>query len=185
MEMSKLSKELRTLSDSEYRIIYKSQNEVKVTVTKTAEHSEYDYAVGLVIPEQAEFRPTHIRLLVDLYIKRESNKKDFKILFKRLEDVYAGKDPEMFTEELRTLTFPMHLDEPEVNLYVIQLLMIEQDFNYGPGAPKKSKMDPPREYLMRFFRWIAIGSTQIDKVIFNAVRRYPAPDKYGKPINYE
>ena len=186
MEMSQLSNELRNLSKGEYRIIYKSQKNVEVTVTQTGKHSERDYAVGLNLPGQEEFRPTHIRLLIDLYIKRESNGKDFKTFFKSLEDVYAGQDPKSFVEELRTLTFPMQLDEPEINLYIAQLLMIEQDFNFGPDAPKKSKMDPPREYLMRFFRWIAAADTQIDRIIFAAAgRRYPAPEKYGKPISYE
>jgi hypothetical protein len=186
MEMSQLSNELRTLSEGEYRIVYKSQKKVEVTITQTAKHSKNDFVVGLVISDQPEFRPTHIRLLIDLYIKRESNEKDFKVFFKKLEDVYTGKDPKDFVEELRALTFPMHLDEAEVNLYVAQLLMIEQDFNFGPDAPKQSKMDPPREYLMRFFRWIAAGDTQIDRIIFAAAgRRYPAPKKYGIPISYE
>jgi hypothetical protein len=35
--------------------------------------------------------------------------------------------------------------------------MIEQDFNFGSVAPKRSKVDPPREYLMRFIRWVASG----------------------------
>jgi hypothetical protein len=155
-------------------------------VTQTGRFSPNDYVVGLVIKGENEFYPTHIRLLIDLYIKRESNMDSSKKLFNILEEVYNGKDPELFIEDLKKIDFPMQLDEAEVHLYVAQLLMIEQDFNFGPGAPKTSKLNPPREYLMRFIRWVAAGDTQIDKIIFAAAgRKYPAPNKYSKPITFE
>ena len=106
-------------------------------------------------------------------------------MFEYLEAVYRGEDPTTFVDDLQKIDFPMHLDEGETNLYLSQLLFIEQDFNFGPGTPKTSKMDPPREYLMRFFRWIASGDSQIDRIIFAAAgRRYPAPEKYGKPLAF-
>jgi len=183
MEMSQLSKELMSLDVGEHKIVYESRNGVKVVATQTGKFSQYDYAVGLIAPEQSEFHPTHIRLLIDLYIKRESNLEGSNKLFKVLEQVYDGQDPKLYIDEITKINYPMHLDEAEVNLYVAQLLMIEQDFNFGPGAPKKSKLDPPREYLMRFIRWVAAGDTQIDKIIFAAAgRKYPAPQKYGAPI---
>ncbi len=184
--MSLLSKELRVLNEGEHKSIYESTKNVKVTVTQTGKFSEHDYAVGLIIPEHPEFYPTHIRLMIDLYIKRESNPKGAKKLFKALEEVYNGKDPKFYVEELTAINFPMQLDEAEVNLYIAQLLMIEQDFNFGPDAPKQSKLDPPREYLMRFIRWVAAADTQIDRIIFAAAgRKYPAPKKYSTPIAYE
>ena len=43
--------------------------------------------------------------------------------------------------------------------------------------------NPPRDYLMRFIRWVLSGDNQIDRIIFAAAgRRYPAPQKYSKPI---
>lgn len=186
MEMSKLAAELRNLKEKKKAVIYTSKKGVQVTVTHTAKHSDDDYAIGLVIPEREEFRPTHIRLLIDFYVKRESNLEGSKKLFKTLEQVFNGKDPKLYVDELAGIIFPMHLDEAEVNLYVAQLLMIEQDFNFGPGAPKTSKMDPPRQYLMRFFRWVASGDSQIDRIIFAAAgRKYPAPERYSEPIDFD
>ena len=185
MEMSKLATELRNLKEKGRAVIYTSKKGVQVTVTHTAKHSDDDYAIGLIIPEHEEFKPTHIRLLIDYYIKRESNELGARKLFEYLEAVYRGEDPTTFVDDLQKIDFPMHLDEGETNLYLSQLLFIEQDFNFGPGAPKTSKMDPPREYLMRFFRWIASGDSQIDRIIFAAAgRRYPAPEKYGKPLAF-
>ncbi len=183
--MKSLSIKLKMLKPNEHQIIYTSMKGAKVTVTQTGKFSQHDFAVGLIKPNDKEFYPTHIRLLIDLYIKRESNLEGSKILFDALEKVYNGIDPINYVDELRKINFPMELDEGEVNLYIAQLLMIEQDFNFGPNAPKKSKLNPPREYLMRFIRWVAAGDTQIDKIIFAAAgRKYPAPQRYSKPINY-
>lgn len=184
--MPQLSVQLKSLKENEHRVVYESREEVKVAVTRTGRFSKNDYAVGLIKQDEKEFYPTHIRLLIDLYIKRESNLEGSKRLFEALEKVYNGKNPNFFIDDLRKIKFPMQLDEAEVNLYVAQLLMIEQDFNFGPDAPKRSKLDPPREYLMRFIRWIAAGDTQIDRIIFAAAgRKYPAPKKYSTPIKYE
>ena len=184
--MSVLAAKLRKLSKAEHQIIYTSKKGNKVAVTQTGKFSNNDYAVGLIRGNDNEFYPTHIRLLIDLYIKRESNLEGSKKLFKALEGIFNGKDPDDYIDELRKVNFPMQLDEAEVNLYIAQLLMIEQDFNFGPGAPRKSKMDTPREYLMRFIRWVAAGDTQIDRIIFAAAgRKYPAPNKYAKPISYD
>jgi hypothetical protein len=186
MEMSKLAAKLRNLKEKKRAVIYTSKKGVQVTVTHTAKHSDDDYAVGLVIPGREEFRPTHIRLLIDFYIKRESNEPEARELHKCLESVYSGEDPATFSDALEKIQFPMHLDEAETNLYVSQLLLIEQDFNFGPGAPKTSKMDPPRQYTMRFFRWVASGDNQIDRIIFAAAgRKYPAPEKYSTPIRFQ
>ena len=183
--MSKLAAELRNLKEKKKAVIYTSKKGAQVTVTHTAKHSDDDYAVGLVIPGHEEFRPSHIRLLIDFYIKRESNELGAKELHKCLERVYSGEDPAKFSDDLEKIQFPMHLDEAETNLYVSQLLFIEQDFNFGPGAPKASKMDPPREYLMRFFRWIVSGDSQIDRIIFAAAgRKYPAPEKYSEALYF-
>ena len=181
--MSSLTKELKLLKPNEHRAIYSSKNGVQVTVKQTAKFSPHDFAVGLIIPGQPEFNPTHIRLLIDLYIKRESNEDGAKQFFRIFEKVFQGEDPEKFKEELGKIKFPMMLDEAETNLYYAQLLMIEQDINYGPGSEKPSKLNPPRDYLMRFIRWVAVGDTQIDRIIFAAAgRKFPAPARYSKPI---
>jgi len=188
--MSKLSPQLKALKPKEHKAIYTSKNGVKVTVTKTQKFSADDFAVGLIIPGRGEFYPTHIRLLFDLYLKRLRNPEGARKLFLALEKVYDGEDPDGIIPELEKIEFPMQLDEASVNLYVAQLLMIEQDFNFSPGAkpgvsgkiPRVSKYTPPREFLMRFIRWVASGDNEIDKIIFLAVTRKPAPEKYGKKL---
>jgi hypothetical protein len=184
MEMSHLKNELLNLGQGEHRIIYTIPEGVGVTVKHTAKFSPHDFAVGLAISGQEEFYPTHIRLLIDLYIKRMSNPENAHTLFLALEEMYKGKDPDKLIDKVKDLEFPMKFDEPIVNLYYSQLLMIEQDINYGPDSERQSKLDPPREYLMRFIRWTADEKTEIDKIIFAAAgRKYPAPNRYSTPIN--
>jgi transcription termination factor NusB len=128
---------------------------------------------------RAEFRPTHVRLLFDLYLKRVSNPEDAKKMFGALDFVYDGKDPLLVKEKLHQLDFPMQLDEADTTLYYAQLLMLEQEFNYGPRGCKQGKVQPPREFLMRFIRWVASNESQIDDVISTAVRNRPARVRYA------
>lgn len=183
MDIISLTESLELLKPGEHRIIYSGKNGTKVTVKHTAKLSPKDFAVGLIIPREEEFYPTHIRLLIDLFIKRESDKNKAHKLGLLFEKMFIGEDPEKLANEALRLSFRMQFDDPDINLYYAQLLMIEQDINYGPGMEKQSKMNPPREYLMRFIRWVLSGDNQIDRIIFAAAgRRYPAPKKYGKPL---
>lgn len=182
MEMSSLKEELLGLSEEEHRIIYTSPKGVQVSVTHTAKLSPRDFAVGLIIPGKDEFYPTHIRLLIDLYIKRVSSGDGAHKLYLAFEKMYQGTDPDSLKKEVGQLEFPMQFDEVMVNLYYTQLLMIEQDINYGPDGEKPSKFDPPREFLMRFIRYTADETAEIDKIIFAAVRRFPAPNRYSEPV---
>lgn len=180
MNMTELYHTLEKLSPSERRVVYTSPEGVQITATQTGKFSPRDYAVGLVIPGRSEFYPTHVRLLFDYYLKRLSNQERAQTLFEAVEEVYKGNDPEDLEGSVKSLVFPMQLDEAIVNLVYTQLLMIEQDFNYGPGGTKKSSYDPARGFLMSFIRWVASGDDEIDKIITNAVRNYPPPVRFKK-----
>lgn len=180
MKMDEASKVLWELKPNESKKFYKGKSGTIVTTTRTDKICPHDFGVGLIIPGREEFRPTHVRLLFDLYLKRLSNHTDAKTLFMFFERVYDGEDPEKLQKDAIELKFPMQLDDADVNLFYGQLLMIEQEFNYGPKGCKKGKVEPPREFLMRFIRWIASGEEEIDKIITNAVRNWPPPTKYAK-----
>lgn len=182
MNMSSMTQVLLKLRPSERLVVYQSAGGVHVTVTHTGRFSAQDYAVGLVIPGRPEFYPTHVRLLFDLYLKRLSNPEGASEIFSAMELIFDGDDPERLGGRLSHLSFPMMLDEAAVNLVYAQLLMIEQDFNFGwgPGATKISKLNPPREFLMRFIRWVASGDDEIDKIVTNAVRNWPPPARYTR-----
>lgn len=174
---------LRKLEPEERRVIYKGKNGTSVLTIRTDKICPHDFAVALEILGREEFRPTHVRLLFDLYLKRLSNERDAHELFRALEKVYDGEDPEKLALRVLKLRFPMQLDDPDVNLYYTQLLMIEQEFNYGKEGCKKGNVDPPREFLMRFIRWVASGEAELDRIITVAVRNFPPPKRYANKID--
>lgn len=180
--MSILSPILRELKKGERRTVYKSRRGVEVSATRTDKICPHDFAVGLLIPGRDEFYPTHVRLLFDLYLKGLDNREKAHKLYCAIEEIYDDADP-LNLDEIKKLEFKMQLDEPEVNVYLSQLLMIEQEFNYGPNGCKKGKVEPPREFLMRFIRWVASGEDEIDKIITNAVRNWPPPVRYKKRLS--
>jgi len=140
--MIELLPRLWSLKKNESMHVYKTDN-AKVIATRTDKNSPKDFGVGLVLGEKPEFRPTHVRLLFDLHLKRRSEPEKSKKLFHALEKVYEGEDPEKLALKLGNITFNMQLDSAEVNLYYAQLLMIEQDFNYVP----KEELD---KYLVKY-----------------------------------
>jgi hypothetical protein len=89
MDMKSAKELLQQLRDK--KAIYESKAGVQITATHTARLSPDDFAVGLASPVRAEFYPTHVRLLIDLHLKRVSNIKDSEFLFCALEAVYRGK----------------------------------------------------------------------------------------------
>lgn len=178
MDIKTASLELYKLQPNQRRVMYTSPKGVQVTATQTGRFSPHDFAVGLVIPGRAEFYPTHVRLLFDYYLKSLSDQQQAQKLFKAVESVYKGNAPEELAQNVAALTFTMQLDEAMVNLVYTQLLMIEQDFNFGPEGNKESKYDPPRGFLMSFIRWVASGENEIDKIITNAVRNWPPPVRF-------
>ncbi|MEM4245254.1 MAG: hypothetical protein QXR60_03570 [Candidatus Nanoarchaeia archaeon] len=114
------------------------------------------------------FRPNHLRVLLDLYLKKVSEPLSAEIIFSVLEEIYKGKDPLDFKEELSPLKFRMSLDSPFINVCCAQLFMAEQDINYIHG-----KIKPPRAYIMGYIRLIKKGEENIDKVLWNSVRHPP------------
>ena len=73
MDIDKASHTLGKLEPGERKVMYTSPKGIQVTATQTGKFSPRDYAVGLVIPGRSEFYPTHVRLLLDYYLKRLSD----------------------------------------------------------------------------------------------------------------
>ena len=183
MKMDELSVELRKLQYGEKKLIYTGKGGTKVFAIRTDKICPYDFAVALFPPNYREFRPTHVRLLFDIYLKKISALDEAQLFFRLLDAIYHEEDPEKYAADALKLNFPMQLDDPDVTLYYTQLLMLEQDFNYGPLGCKQGKVTPPREFLMRFIRWIASDDDEIDAIISTAVRNYSARLKYNNWIN--
>jgi hypothetical protein len=180
MNLEQVCADLRLLTPGQRKVVYRITGGVEVSATRTDRICPQDFAVGLVLPGREEFNPTHVRLLFNLYLQRTSDSAAFSQVLAGFESLYDGNDPEVVASHLSELSFRLELDSVETELCYGQLLMVEQEFNYGPMGCKKGKVEPPREFLARFIRWVGSGSDEIDRIIGAAVRNYPPPTKFAR-----
>jgi hypothetical protein len=180
MRMEKLKDVVYKLDLEERKTIYSMKDGTEIFVyrpkkpSSTLKHSDYEpsknFQIFLHFPDKKEFRPNHLRLLLDLYLKRESDKTKSNIHFNSLEDIYLGEDPLSFKDEIENLEFRMQLDNAMLNLCYGQLFMVEQDINW---AERKTECKPPRSYLMGYIRMIHSGGKEIDRLLWSATRNPP------------
>ncbi len=168
---------LAALPPDEKKVIYTSANGTEVSVTRTDELTINDFSVFLKKPGEIEFDTTFIRLLIDLHIKKISKTDEIDALSQAFENIYKGEDCGILIENASEKTFPMQLEQLDVNLVCAQLLMIKQEFNYGPDK-RETAYDPARGYLMAYIRWVLSNKNEIDKIVTAAVREYIPPEKF-------
>jgi hypothetical protein len=168
---------LAALPPHEKKVIYKSSDGTEVSVTRTDELTVNDFSIFLKKPGEAEFDTTFIRLLIDLYIKKTGKPDEIDALAEDFENIYKGEDCSILIEGIKERTFPMQLEKLDVNLVCAQLLMIKQEFNYGPGK-RETAYEPARGYLMAYIRWVLSNKNEIDKIVMAAVKEYIPPEKF-------
>jgi hypothetical protein len=177
MKMEERREMLTALPPHEKKVIYKSADGTEVSVTRTDELTVNDFSVFLKKPGEAEFNTTFIRLLIDLHIKKISKPDEIGSLSKAFESIYKGEDCGILMESASNRTFPMQLEKLDVNMVCAQLLMIKQEFNYGPDK-RETAYDPARGYLMAYIRWVLSNKNEIDKIVTAAVKEYIPPEKF-------
>lgn len=127
-----------------------------------------NFQIFMKKPNEKEFKPNHLRILINLHLKNISDPEKAKIIFDILEKVYHGEDPLLYQKELELLNFKMSLDSALVDVCLAQLFMCEQEICYTDG-----KVKPPRAYLMGYIRLVHSGEAEIDKLLWNSVRHPP------------
>jgi len=127
-----------------------------------------NFQIGIKKEGKKEFLPNHLRILIDLDLKIKNNSKKAKKIFNIIEDIYEGKDPEIFREKIQNMFFDGEIENSFTNLCLVQLFMLEQDINYHFG-----KVQPPRAYLMGYIRMIRLQIEEIDKLLWSSTRHPP------------
>ena len=183
MDYETLNKIVSSLKLDEKKMIYELPGQIKISVLKKIPNKKLkrkdlyektNFVISLAKPNEKEFNPNHLRLLIDLYIKRSSNKDDAEALFNALEEVYKGVDPLKFQDRFNSLNFSWELEKAITTLCLAQLFMLEQDKNYKSG-----KVQPPRGYLMGYIRMIRENAVEIDKLLWSSIRNPPS-EKWWK-----
>jgi len=139
------------------------------------EYKIFNLQIFLKKPGKKEFRPNHLRLLIDLYLKKISDPEKSEYIFSVIERIFNGEDPKNFINDVKNMRFKMQIDDVDINLYCAQLFMLEQDICY-----EKSKYDPHRLFLMGYIRYVRSGEEEIDKIARGIAVGYPPPPRFTK-----
>jgi hypothetical protein len=186
MDYALLKQAIIEMHLGERKTIYEIDKNISIFVnkpltvpTKLKNSKRYDprlnFQIGLSKKGQDEFLPNHLRILIDLYLKRLENKDNAEKLFDMIEDIYEGADPLKYKDVLNAFKFTLEIENAFTILCLAQLFMLEQDINYGFG-----KVQPPRAYLMGYIRMIRLGAEEFDKLLWSSTRHPPRTDFRNK-----
>ena len=81
--------------------------------------------------EQREFRPNHLRLMIDLNLRTRSKTQLKRELLTIFDNIYYGADPNEEIKLLKTEKFNHYLNSLQIISNLAQLFLIEQDYNYN------------------------------------------------------
>ena len=121
-----------------------------------------------------EFRPNHLRVMIDLNLRVRSRpdlKKDLLLAF---DNIFYGKDPE---EELKNLEKEKveHFLNPLMVIGVLsQLFILEQEYGYN----KESNFNPPNLFFQGWIREFVDNPKEIDNLCMSVCSGQPPMAKY-------
>ena len=185
MDYDVLKKLILSIKLDEKRTIYKIKEGVELFInkpskvpTKLKNSSRYNpkknFQIGLRKKGYKEFLPNHLRIMIDLELKKKEKQTKATVLFDAIEQIYEGRDPEKFKKILDGYNFKEGFEDAYTDLCLTQLFFLEQDINYDFG-----KVQPPRAYLMGYIRMIRLDIEEIDKLLWNSTRHPPRMEFRG------
>lgn len=179
MEFNTLIDLIRKLKIRESRTIYKTWSNEKIFVLRPEKQSatlkrkykrELNFQIWLQKSNGLEFKPNHLRVLIDFYLKKMSRPDLSKTILECLEKIFNGGDPEKIVGKFKDEEFRMKIDDIDTNFYLTQLFFVEQAINYTHG-----KVQPPQAFLMGYLRVLFETDVEIDKMCWSAPRNPPPP----------
>lgn len=126
-----------------------------------------------------EFRPDHMRVLIDLNLRIRSKQEYKSKLLLAFDNILYGKDPEKELEELEKVEFDHFLNKITIIGILAQLLLIEQEYGYH----KESKFDPPTLFFQGWIREFIDSPKEIDNMCMSVASGQPPKAKYVKLEN--
>lgn len=126
-----------------------------------------------------EFRPNHMRVLIDLNLRIRSRPDLKEKLLLAFDNIFYGKDPEKELRELEKEKFEHFLNPLIVIGILAQLLLIEQEYGYH----RESKFDPPTLFFQGWIREFIDSPKEIDNISMSVASGQPPKAKYVKLEN--
>ncbi|MBW6462010.1 MAG: hypothetical protein K0B07_03100 [DPANN group archaeon] len=110
--------------------------------------------------ENREFRPNHLRLMIDLNLRTRSRPDLKKQLLTIFDNIFYGADPEEEIKSLDNEIFDHYLNSLKVIATLAQLFIIEQEFNYN----RESNFDPKTLFFQGWVRECIDSPKEIDNM---------------------
>jgi len=163
-----------------YDIVF-YKNGVEVQIFRPSELSErfkgYDKKKNFQIwlkEGNREFRPNHLRVMIDLNLRIRSRpdlKKDLLLAF---DNIFYGKDPEIELKKFEKEKFEHFLSDLTVIGVLAQLFIIEQEYGYH----RESNFDPPTLFFQGWVREFIDNPKEIDNLCMSVCSGQPSMAKY-------
>src|SRR3990167_10738080 len=109
---------------------------------------------------EREFRPNHLRVMIDLNLRTRSRQDLKKKLLTIFDNIFYGKDP---NEEIKLLgkeKFDHFLNSLMIIANLAQLFIIEQEFNYE----RESNFEPKTLFFQGWIREFIDSPKEIDNL---------------------
>jgi len=126
-----------------------------------------------------EFRPNHLRVMIDLNLRvrsREDLKKDLLLAF---DNIFYGKDPEKELAKLSKEKFEHYLNDLVIIGILAQLFIIEQEYGYH----RESMFEPPTLFFQGWIREFIDNPKEIDNLCMSVCNGQPPITKYTDKEN--
>jgi len=126
-----------------------------------------------------EFRPNHLRVMIDLNLRVRSRQDLKKELLMAFDNIFYGKDPEKELSKLQKDKFEHYLNDLVIIGILAQLFLIEQEY----GRHKESNFEPPTLFLQGWIRQFIDSPKEIDNLCMSVCNRQPSLTKYTAKEN--
>ena len=133
-----------------------------------------NFQIWLHLEDGRKFKPNHLRVFIDLGLRSKGRPRLKRELCLAFDSIYNGKSPTEAISELQKEDFPLKLNSIAVIAHLVQLMVIEQEFNYlGP-----SKFEPKTLFFQGWIRAFLDSFKEIDNLCMSAARGQPPLVRY-------
>ena len=181
MELPAQTERLWDLSDEQEELIHEGSDGSKIVVLKGEKVEKYgDFDIQIQLRGEGyrpDYTPSHPDVFKDLERKIRSNPTSIDRLFEIITQVYEGDSPDEHLNKLEKMVFDDEKFPADVTVSLLQVMMVEQEINYGPGG-KKTFYQPPRDLLVSCVRWIFSREYDTLDTVISAGYNGQVPNKY-------
>jgi len=128
---------------------------------------------------EREFRPNHLRMMIDLNLRTRSRPDLKKELLTIFDNIFYGKDPNEEIKILKNEKFEHFLNSLKIIANLAQLFIIEQEFNYM----RESNFEPKTLFFQGWIREFIDSPKEIDNMCMSVCNGQPPKVQYTHKEN--